>query len=164
MRTDEVLVRCDFLRALRVARLLSLLNFVRPRVRGFRPRSCALLFVRQVAREYRSGAFEERAQGCGVERGDGEAFARADFACLSQHRFEVGGLKQVGFVEDDEARDVRVSEFAQDSLDRFELLLPARRRGVNEVYEQVALRNLFERGAEGRDEIGRKVAYETDGV
>jgi hypothetical protein len=32
------------------------------------------------------------------------------------------------------------------------------------VYEQVAVVNLFERGAEGGDEVGRQVAYEADRI
>ena len=52
-------------------------------------------FVRQVAREYRAGAFEERAQAFGFERGDGEAVARADFARLTKYRVEFFRRKEV---------------------------------------------------------------------
>jgi hypothetical protein len=83
---------------------------------------------------------------------------------LTQERVEVVRAEEVGLVEDDEARNVRVAEVVQNPLDRFELLLPARVRGVDEVYEKVAVVNLFERRAEGRDEVGRQVAYEADRV
>ncbi len=107
---------------------------------------------------------QERPQRLGLERRDGDALALADLASLTQERFEVFGREQVRLVEGDDARDVRVPEVAEDSLDRFELLRPARVRGVDEVNEKVAVVDLFERGAEGGDEVGRQVAYEADRV
>src|ERR1043165_1944011 len=140
--------------------------FFRARVvrRGFGVCARGLLFEGQVAREDRASAFEERSQGLRVERRDGEAFARADLACLAEDGFEFVRREEVCFVEDDEARDARVPKLAWGGLAGFELVVPARRRGVSEVDEKVAVVNLFERGAEGRDEVGRQVAYEADRV
>src|ERR1043165_1165952 len=140
--------------------------FFRARVvrRGFGVCARGLLFEGQVAREDRASAFEERSQGLRVERRDGEAFARADLACLAEDGFEFVRREEVCFVEDDEARDARVPKLAEDALDGFELLVPAWVRGVNEMDEKVAVINLFERGAEGGDEVGRQVAYEAHGV
>ena len=52
----------------------------------------------------------------------------------------------------------------EDPLDRLDVLLAARVRGVDQVEEQVAVVHLFERRAEGGEQVLRQVADEADRV
>src|SRR5947209_4933091 len=123
-----------------------------------------MLGVRQIAREDFAGLREHRSQGARISGGDGEAAALAVAARLAHHRGENLCVEQVGFVEDDETRDAREIKLAEDAINRRELLLPTRVRGVNQMDQKVAVVDLFERRAEGSDQVGRQVAYEADRV
>lgn len=72
--------------------------------------------VRQIARENFAGLREHRAQGARVNGGDGETTALIVATGLAHHRGENFRVEQVGFVEDDEARDAREIKLAENAI------------------------------------------------
>src|SRR5215213_8818390 len=118
----------------------------------------------QVAGQNRARALQHRAQALRLDGRDGGRLRRALLRGLAQYRFDRPGFEQVGLVEDREARNLIKLQLAEDSFDRLELLLPARVGRVHQMYEQVRVADLFERGAEGREQVRRQVAYEADRV
>src|ERR1044071_5960713 len=119
---------------------------------------------RQIARQNCACTFKHRTQRQRLGRGDGGHITLAALRCLTCDCFQRLAVNEVCFIEDGETRNLRELKLAEDSFDRFELLLPAGIDRVNEVYQQIAIANLFERGAKGGEQIGRQVAYESDRV
>src|SRR5205085_5172284 len=126
--------------------------------------SLLMFRVRQITREDFAGLREHWAQRACVNGGDGEAAALPVATRLAHHRSENLCVEQVGFVEDDEARDACEIKFAENAINGRELLLPTRIRGVNQMDQEIAVADLFERRAESGDQVGRQIAYEADRV
>src|SRR5437660_1181764 len=77
-------------------------------------RSLLVFRMRQIARQNFAGLREHRAKGARVNGGDGKAAALTVATRLAHHRGENLRVEQVGFVEDDEARDAREIKFAEN--------------------------------------------------
>src|SRR5262245_7975578 len=69
-------------------------------------------------------------------------------------------VQEVDLVEDEEPRNFRVPELAEDPLHGRDLGLVSRMRPVHEVDEQVGVLDLLERRTEGVDQVLRQVADE----
>ena len=81
----------------------------------------------------------------------------------SQHQARVV-VDEVGLVEDHDLGDVARSDIADHIADGRELSCRIRVRGVHDVDDHVGAADLFQRGAEGLDELVRQVADEPDRV
>ena len=84
-----------------------------------------------------------------------QAIASGFSAADSHYRFDSCRIDHVGFVEDEQPRNLIETQFAQNSIHGSNLLLAARIRGVDQVNQQATAGDLFECGSEGGEQIRR---------
>src|SRR5262249_46473296 len=73
-------------------------------------------------------------------------------------------LNQIHFVEDQQSRYRIELQFAQNAIDRSDLVFELQTGSVNQMDQQVGLLHLFQGGFERGEQIFREVADEADGV
>src|SRR6266498_4854273 len=73
-------------------------------------------------------------------------------------------LDQIHLVEDQQSWNGVEVQFAQDAIDRGDLVFELRAGGVDQVDQQVGLLHLFQRGLERGEQVFRQVADEAHGV
>ena len=71
---------------------------------------------------------------------------------------------QVGLVQNDDLRYRIQRKIAEDLCHRFDLVQSPRVRSIDDMHQQIAVRDLFERGSKRGDERLRKIADKSYGV
>src|SRR6266404_1415442 len=99
-----------------------------------------------------------------VERRNRQGFVFITQRNLSYHRVNRRRIQQIRLVKDQQARNLIEFQLSQNRFDGSNLLLPTWVGGVNQMDQQAAAGDLFERRAKRGEQIRWQIAYEAHRV